>query len=107
MKNNICYDVINVDHKGITLRYSNGNIYVRFDECAKNYATENLLETSKCVATRDITTLSFTFYTLPKTKVIFKKHFLKDLLFGKSAVSKFFDLQKAIVQSGYTSFDLS
>lgn len=31
----------------------------------------------------------------------------KDLIAGKSAVSKFFDLQKAIVEVGYTSYDLS
>lgn len=59
------------------------------------------------MATRDITTLSFTFYTQPKTNLVFKRSFLKDLIAGKSAVSKFFDLQKAIVEVGYTSYDLS
>ncbi len=102
-----CYKVINVDNKGITLEYLNSNICIYFEECAKNYAIEKSLETSKCVATRNITTLTFTFYTVPKTKIIFKKHFLKDLLLGKSAIGQFIRLQNAISQAGYTSYDLS
>lgn len=103
----ICYNVINVDNKGITLEHQNTNIYIGFEDCAKNYAIQKSLKASKCVATRDITTLTFSFYTLPKTKVIFRKHFLKDLISGKSAVSQFLHLQNAISQSGYTSYDLS
>lgn len=103
----ICYNIIKIDNEGITLENQNNNIYVCFDEYAKNYATETSLESSRCVATRDITTLSFTFYTLPKTKVVFKKQFLNDLISGKSAVSRFFELQNVISQSGYTTYDLS
>ena len=59
---------------------------INFEECAKNYDKENSLENSRCVATRDITKPAFTFYTLPKTVVVFKKRFFKDL-FIKSAVT--------------------
>ena len=107
MNDKICHHIVTIDNDGITVRHNHNNIYIRFDKCAENYAAENALEASKCVAVRDITTLSFTFYTIPKTKVFFKKIFLKDLISGKSAVSKFLDLQKAITRSGYTSYDLS
>ena len=80
---------------------------INFEECAKNYAKENSLENSRCVATRDITKLTFTFYTQPKIGLVFKKHFFKDLVSGKSAVSKFLELQKAINKYGFTSYDLS
>lgn len=107
MKDIICNKVISIDNEGITLEHLNSNIRICFEECAKNYAIEKSLETSKCVATRNITTLTFTFYTVPKTKIIFKKHFLKDLLLGKSAIGQFIRLQNAISQAGYTSYDLS
>lgn len=44
------------------------------------------------------------FYTKPKTKVIFKKHHVKDLFFFKSASRKFFDLQTEIIKAGYMSY---
>lgn len=107
MNNLICRNVINVTKEGLILDAQKERVYICFDECTKNFSLEKNNEPSKCVATRDITTLSFTFYTQPKTKVVFKKHFLKDLVMGKSAVNKFLNLQKAIVEAGYTSFDLS
>ncbi len=36
-----------------------------------------------------------------------ERNFFKELIAGKSATSKFLDLQKAIVEAGYTSYDLS
>lgn len=107
MNNIICYNAFSVTENGIILEHKKTNICIHFNDCANNYASENGVESSKCVATRDITTLSFDFYTEPKTRVVFKKCFPKDLISGKSAVSKFLDLQKAIVQAGYTTFDLS
>lgn len=107
MKEIICYDIIKIDKEGITLDNHSTNIRISFNDCAQNYANENSLNKSKCVATRDISTLTFSFYTEPKTKIVFKKHLIKDLFFGKSAVNKFLNLQNAISQSGYTSYDLS
>lgn len=106
--NNIShYNAIRVSKNGIIIEWHNANIYIDFDDCAQKYAAEKGLQSSRCVAERDITTLSFTFYTCPKTKVIFKKHPLMNIIDGKSAVSKFTDLQKAIIKAGYTSYDLS
>ena len=106
MNNIICHNVIDVTKEGITLESAGEKIYIDFDDCVKNFSLEKG-KVSKCVATRDITTLSFTFYTQPKTNVVFKRNFLKDLIEGKSPVSKFLDMQKAIVEVGYTSYDLS
>lgn len=107
MNSMICNKVIAVTEEGIMLESQKKRIYACFDDCAKNFLLEKGNKFSKCVATRDVTTLSFVFYTQPKTKVVFKKYFLNDLVTGKSAESKFFDLQKAIVEAGYTSYDLS
>jgi hypothetical protein len=106
MNNIICHKVIDVTKKGITLQSAGEKIYIDFNDCVKNFSLEKG-NVCKCVATRDITKLSFTFYTYPKTNIIFKRSFLKDLIAGKSATSKFLDMQKAIVEAGYTSYDLS
>lgn len=103
MKCIIYHNVISVSERGLSLGCKKNSIDINFEECAKNYATEFNLKVSKCVATRDIATLSFTFYTQPKTKVVFKKRFT----WNKSGVSNFFKLQKAIINAGYTSYDLS
>ena len=107
MSNIICFEIVNINNSGITVKSGKTDIKICFDECAKNYANENSLENSRCVATRDITKLTFTFYTQPKIRVIFKKHVFKDLVSGRSAVSKFLELQKTINKYGYTSYDLS
>lgn len=107
MNNIICHNVINVTKDGVTLLSTKDKIYINFDDCVKNFSLEHGKEIRKCVATRDITTLSFTFYTQPKLNVIFKKNFFKDLIAKKSALSKFLNMQKAIVEVGYTSYDIS
>jgi len=103
----VCCDIVSIDSKGITLKHPKNNIYIYFDECARNYATEKALITNKCIAERNITTLSFVFYTYPKTKLVFKKQLLENFIPNKSATNQFFYLQKAIEKAGYTSYDLS
>ena len=107
MNNIICHNIIDVTREGIMLESAREKIYIDFNDCVKNFSLEKGSDFCKCVATRDITTLSFTFYTHPKINVVFKRSFFKDLIAGKSAASKFLDMQKAIVAVGYTSYDLS
>mgnify|MGYP006867761560 FL=1 len=107
MNSIICYKVSDITQDGIILEFKKNKIHINFDDCAKNFATENNIKCNKCVATRDITKLSFTFYTYPKTKLVFKRYSLSNIIGGNSAISKFFDLQKAIVEAGYTSYDFS
>lgn len=102
MNNIVCDKVIDITLKGMTLESAGNMFFIDFDDCVKNFALENG-RVCKCVATRDISTLSFTFFTQPKTNVIFKKSILKDLLAGRSSTSEFLDVQKAIVEVGYTS----
>ena len=102
----LCRKVLEVTEKGIMLDFAGGKIFIDFDDCAKNCSLETGKD-CKCVATRDITKWSFTFYTYPKTDVIFKRGFFKNLFAGRSAESEFLKLQKIIVEAGYTSFDLS
>lgn len=103
----ICSEMINVNHCGITLKSGKDEIFINFEECAKNYAKENSLKISSCIAARDITTLTFIFYTNPKTKLIFNKGFFKSILYKKSAVDRFIALQKLINDYGYRTYDLS
>lgn len=107
MNSIICHNLIDLTKEGMTLESGNKKIYISFDDCVKNFSLEEGKEFCKCVGTRDITTLTFTLYTQPKTSVVFKRSFLKDLIAGESAVSKFLKMQKAIVDAGYTSYDLS
>lgn len=107
MNDIICFEIVDINSSGITLKNVDSYVYVSFDDCAQNFASENLLETSKCIATRDITKLSYTFYTNPKTILVFKKHLIKDLFSGISAQKKFSELRKAITKYGYTSYDMS
>lgn len=107
MNNIICHKVIDVTNEGITLESFGERIYIDFGDCVKNFSVEKGNELGKCVATRDITTLSFTFYTRPKTTVFFKRRFFSDLIEGSNVVKKFLDMQKAIIEVGYTSYDLS
>lgn len=103
----VCEKILKVDNSGLLLKCENSDVFIRFDECAKNYAADKSCKSNKCVATRDITKLTFTFYTDHQIKVIFKKHFLKDLFPKNSAVCKFRELQNIINRCGYTSCDLS
>ena len=106
MNNVIFYKVIDATKEGITLESDIKRIYIDFNDCAKNYSLEKGKKCN-CVADRDITSLSFTFYTNPKTNVVFKIKKTKKLVSGKSSIRAFLDMQKAIVEAGYTSYDLS
>lgn len=105
MNNIIVRKVIDITKDGLTLESTRGKIYIDFNDCVNNFFLEKG-GNGKCVATRNITTLSFVFYTHPKTYVIFKRRVFKDIIRG-SATKAFLYLQKAIVEVGYTSYDLS
>lgn len=107
MNNIICIDIISVTEEGAILKHKNGTVFIDFDFCAMNYAKESFRVNSKCIAFRDVTKCTFTFFTEPKTNIIFKNHYLKMIFGGKSATGLFLDLQKAINQYGYTSYDMS
>lgn len=107
MNSIICDKVIAVNEEGLVLQSKKELISISFADCASNQAIENSSRISTCVAIRDITRLSFTFSSQPKTIVVFKKSFFMYLLTGKSAVRRFIELQNAIIEAGYTSYDIS
>ena len=101
-------DIIQITKEGITFKTPNGDMQVTFSECKYNYAFENSLSESNCVATHDVTVPVFTFYSNPKVEVLFKKkNFLQDLFSKRPWHAKFFELQKTIQKLGYTTYDLS
>lgn len=107
MKEIIFDDVLCIDCKGVLLKHKNIEQYVCFADCADSFSREHALENSNCVAVRDVRKLSFLFYSNPKAKVVFKRKFIKDLISGRLPINRFFSLQKAIIEAGYTSYDLS
>lgn len=104
---NIYTQIESINKDGLTVKNGNKFVFISFEECAKNYALENSLKKSRCVAERDITKLIFIFYTEPKIRLTFKKRFFIDWLPFKHATSEFRELQKAIISYGYTTYDLS
>lgn len=101
-------DILEITREGITLRTPNGDIKISFSECKQNFAFENSLTESNCVATRNITIPSFIFFSNPKIEIIFKKKsFLQHLFSVKRPYSEFHELQKTIQRTGYTTYDMS
>lgn len=107
MKRIIFQGIVDTGKDGITIESPDGNVFINFKECAKNFSSEHGDSSAKCVAARDITSMTFIFYTAPKTEIVFEKRTLKNIFGKKSANDKFSELQKAIDEAGYRSYDLS
>ena len=107
MKNIILYELIKTNMNGLIVKRNGQEKFVGFEECALNYARKNGFENSKCVAERDITNLTFSFFATELIRVKFKRSLIRALVTRKTAIHRFRDLQQFIVESGYSSFDLS
>ena len=103
----ICRNIINTVEGGIIIETPKTKKFICFRGCAMNFSLETGNVINRCVAIRDISTLSYVFYTQPKTKVFFKNNCFNNFFVRKSATTKFTDLQQIIIDSGYTSYDLS
>ena len=98
-------DISGVSEHGISLKDGR---FIHFRECVYNYRKVNGDE-GNCVGERDISSFSFTFYTVPVTTTV---HFLKkskfaELLSRKSTHQRFRELQDQIVAYGYTTRDMA
>ena len=101
-------DIAEITKEGISFKTPNGDMKISFFECGQNFAFENSLDDSNCVATRNITVPEFIFYSNPKVQVRFKKNgFIVTLFSKKPWHIKFYELQKDIERFGYTTWDLS
>ena len=101
------HEITNITHHGILLK---NDVLIEFKTCAKNYKeAHSLEEKTLCIGERDITDLSFTFYTSPKPimiKFIEKNKFAE--FFSKcNTRQRFHELQKKVNEYGYKTFDMS
>ena len=96
-------DISGVSENGISL--ADGR-FINFRECAYRYYKKNG-GGGKCVGERNVTELSFIFYTAPlPTQVFFPAVNQKRRLFRlSSAYKRFYKLQNEICAYGYTTFD--
>ena len=98
-------DISGISANGISLL--NGR-FIHFKECAYHYHKVNG-GSGKCIDERDITSLSFTFYTAPLTTDVrfLKRNRLVEFFSKHSASHRFHELQKQIQAYGYTTRDMS
>lgn len=94
-----------IDSDGIV--FLDGN-KILFDECIKNWAEENRIEStdSRCIAERNATAnlAYFLFFSTEKVKVTFRHSIFP---WSKRHKKAFLKLQKEINQYGYSSYDIS
>jgi hypothetical protein len=99
-------DILEINREGI--KYTGG--FIDFSECAANFKEEHG-GSGKCVGERDITgsNPSFGFYTAPLTTHIFfiPKGKLSEFISKSSTYERFHDMQKKIIEYGYTTRDMS
>lgn len=100
-------DIAGVAANGISLKNMK---FINFRECAYNFQQIRGGD-GRCVGERELLCAmpSFSFYTAPKTTRIFflRKGKLRELLAKKNTNQCFHDLQKQILSSGFTTYDVS
>ena len=99
------------EESSIVYKYKDGLHWINLSECAMNFQALHP-KANRCVAERDITNFSFTFFTSGIfTKIVFKKRFLtglfNDKLLKGSRAQRFHAFSKMIDSCGYTTYDLS
>ncbi len=97
--------VLSINRDRLVLLCKETTVSISFADCIRNYAEERGHQ-NQGIGTRDITELTFTFYTNPKTVIVFKTSKLFPFWRSRSC-KQFFRLQKAIQILGYQTFDLS
>lgn len=99
-------DIVRMDNDGIAVRVGDGETWISFADCARNFAAVNKNSSTVCVGERNILAFTFTFCTVPRTTVVFSQGAFK--LLGKaSATRRFRRLQVHITDSGYTTYDMT
>lgn len=98
-------DITKITDTGIVFKDGTG---LSFEECTASWNASHGLEQgiSKCIGERNIadTTPYFLFYTEDKIKVVFERQ----SFFNAGKYKKeFLALQKAIIDKGYSTYDLS
>ena len=98
-------DITGISNAGIS--FATG-CFIDFTECACNYKIAKG-GSGNCIGDRDITNLSFIFYTSPKpvTIRIADKNNLIGWISKNNARHRYIKLQKQLADYGYSTFDRS
>ena len=98
-------DITGISNAGISLVTGS---FIDFTECACNYKLAKG-GSGNCVGDRDITNLSFTFYTSPKPVTIrfADKNKLIGWISKNNARHRFVKFKKQLADFGYSTFDCS
>jgi hypothetical protein len=100
--------ITNLTHDGFTVSDNTGAIRVIFRDCNKFYVAETNAANSRCVGTRDVSRLVFTFCGDPEVSITCKKPGVWKRLFSReNGAAQFHDFQKKIEGFGYTTMDLT
>lgn len=95
--------VVSISRERLVILCKEKTVSILFADCIHNYAKEMGSQTQG-IGTRDVTELKFTFYTNPKTVIVWKKP--EFFPFWRShSYKQFHQLQKAIHILGYQIFD--
>lgn len=99
-------NIVEITSKGVSLKNCT---FIDFSVCAENFKKANPESSGKCVGEREITDLSFTFYTNPKPiMIIFEPcNKLIEFLSMNKTVKRFHSLQTKINNFGYSTLDIS
>lgn len=97
--------VVSISRDRLVILCKEKTVSISFADCIHNYAKEMDSQTQG-IGTRCVTELKFTFYTNPKTVIVWKKpRFVP--FWRVRARKQFIRLQKAMKLLGYRTFDLS
>ena len=100
-------DVASADRQGITLK--NGYV-IKFDECVRTWSeVYGMPENMRCVGDRDITEMTFMFFTLPRPVIIrFRKESrIREFFSRHGAEKRFHEFQLKITELGCATFDVT
>ena len=93
--------------KGIGLCSKETKSFLLLRSCVALANSQHANNTNNCVGSRDITNLSFTFYSSPPVQIIFTKGIPSYILTGKTAIQRFHLMEKKLNSFGYHTRDLS
>lgn len=92
---------------GIWLGTKDKRWFLPLRDCLNPINAQQESISRKCVGSRDITKLTFTFSSTPPVQIVFEKGLLAYIRTGKTAAQRFHILQKELQSLGYCTYDLS
>lgn len=99
-------NIAEITSKGISLK---NDTFIDFSVCAENFKKANPTSSGTCIGEREVTDMSFTFYTNQKPiMIIFEpRNKFFEFLTANGKVKRFHSLQLKINDFGYSTLDMS